>query len=220
MATRTQKIKRKSKDANHLTNKESIKTIADNCAGSTSTTLAAAGTLTSGKAVDLGDAITDNTNKKSASTTATKTEKTANGVAVDNFNLMATAAELAFPNNPTMWESLGFDVTEATTTDAVKCPAATDCSVSQGEASGTADVHHDPIPGSDHNQVLVTNGLATDRASYIDVTNPDESASKSNHTVNLGPAYLGVPLFWIIVGSNVAGDGFDSTPFGGGKKIN
>jgi hypothetical protein len=128
--------------------------------------------------------------------------------------------EIEFPDQPTVWESYGCEVTEETTHDAVKCPAATDCSVSQGEALGTADVHHDPIPGSDHNKVLVTNKAATDRASYIDVSNPDESASKSNHTINLGPDYIGVPLFWIVIGSNTAGDGFDSTPFGGGRKIN
>jgi len=220
MAARTQKIKRKDKNTNHLTNKESIKTISVNCEGSTNVTLAAAGTVTSGKADTLGNAITDNTNKKSASTTATKTEKTANGNAVDSFNILATAAELAFPNDPTMWESLGFTLTEADSHDAVKCAAATDCSVSQGEALGTADVHHDPIVGSDHNKVLVTKGAAGDRSLYIDVTNPDESASKSNHTINLTPDYLGVPLFWIVIGSNSAGDGFDSTPFGGGKKIN
>jgi hypothetical protein len=220
MSAKKQKIKRKSKNTNHLTNKQSIKTIADNAAGSTNTAVAASGTTSSGKAVTLGNAITDANNKRIAAKTATSTELTANGNAVDGYNDMVTVIEQQFPDQPTVWKSFGCEVTDANTQDATKCSAATNCSVSQGEALGTADVHHDPIPGSDHNKVLVTNGAATDRASYIDVSNPDESASKSNHTINLAAAYLGVPLFWIVIGSNTAGDGFDSTPFGGGRKIN
>jgi hypothetical protein len=54
MANRTQKIKRKNKNTNHLTNKESIKTIADNAAGSSNAVVAAAGGVTSGVAVTLG----------------------------------------------------------------------------------------------------------------------------------------------------------------------
>jgi|SRR5665213_1960198 len=218
--SKKQKIKRKIKNSNHLENKESIKTIADNCALNANPAVSAAGTTTSGKAVALGTAITDTNNKRVAAKTATTTENTANGKAVDGFNDMATVVEQQNPNNPAAWQALGFDVTDADTHDSTKCPAAEHCSVTQGEALGTADVHHDPIPGSDHNKVLVTKGAAIDRESYIDVSNPDESASKSNHTVNLPADYLGVPLFWIIVGSNTAGDGFDSVAFGGGRKIN
>lgn len=220
MAHRPPKIKRKSKDTNHLANKESIKTIADNATGDTNLTVSAAGTVTSGKAVTLGTKITVTNNARIAAKSATSGEKTANSNAVDSYNGLVTVIEMEYPDNPDKWLELGCEVTDADTHDAVKYPPAEHCSVTQGEALGTADVHHDPIPGSDHNKVLVTNGSATDRSKYIDVTNPDESASKSNHTVNLTAEYIGVPLFWIVVGSNTAGDGYDSVAFGGGRKIN
>jgi len=220
MSDRKQKIKRKSKKTNHLTNKESIKTIADNAVLSTNTVISAAGGTASGKAVTLGNAITDANNKRSASVSATGAETDADDAAVDAYNDMATIIEQQLPDNPNAWKAFGCEVTDAATTDASKCPAGENCSVSQGDALGTADVHHDPIPGATTNKVLVTKGAATDRTSYIDVTNTDASSSKSNTTITLPSDYIGVPLNWIVIGHNTAGDGFDSTPFGGGRKIN
>jgi hypothetical protein len=115
---------------------------------------------------------------------------------------------------------MGFETTVEIVSDPVVPGMVENPSVSQGDVLGTADVHHDPFVDADDYQIWVTKGVVSDRSSYIDVTNYDESTSKSSTTVTLPSDYLGVALNWIIVARNSAGSGPDSTPFGGGRKIN
>ena len=202
------------------TNKTKTATIGGRLTLSGNAVIAATGSGVSGGSTTLDGSITTNANAKIDSITATKNLGTSNKGAVKLANDAAVIVEQQLPNNPDAWIALGYEVTMELVPDTVLPGMAENCSVSQGDADGTADVHHDPVEGADDYQVWVTNGAPGIRAGYIDVTNYEDSTGKSSSTVTLSAAYLGVPLNWIIVARNSKGSGNDSVPFGGGKKIN
>ncbi len=216
MASRKQKIKRKDKHGVPEKNRDSIKEIGQNCESSTIATVATAGTTAAAKAVNLGSAITDKNNKQSAAKAAVKRVATDNGVAVDNFNSLATIVEQQIPDNPTAWVEFGFEVTTDESHDAVNPPQVVHGSMSQGDNGGDVDLHWDALKIENVDFfVLVTKGSPTDRNSYIDVTNLEGSTTASSTTITLPTAYLNVPLFFIVFAHNTAGKGTESTPFGG-----
>jgi hypothetical protein len=216
----TPHVKKLSPKDSPATNKTKTATIGTRLSGSGNSTVAATGAGVTTSSGNLDGAITANTNAKIDSKTATSTLKTKNQAAVDKANAAGIILEQQFPGDPDTWVTYGYEYTLEESADTVVPGMVENPSVSQGDVLGTADVHHDPLEGADDYQVWVTKGLVGDIGSYIDVTNYEESTSKSSTTVTLPPDYLGVPLNWIIVARNSAGSGPDSTPFGGGRKIN
>jgi len=167
----------------------------------------------------LDGAINSNNAKKIAAKGGTTTLKNSVKAAVDLANAAGIIVEQQLPGDTDAWTALGYEFTMEDVPDTVKPGAALHGSATQGDVLGTSDVHHDPVDGADDYRVYVTKGAVGVRAGYIDVTNYEESTSASSSTVTLPADYLDVPLNFIIVAHNTAGDGPDSTPFGGGRKI-
>jgi hypothetical protein len=200
--------------------KDQTFTIGEKLSLSGNTTVAATGAGVSTGSTNVGNAVNGNNSAKIAAKSSTTTLKNTKKSACDVANAAGVVLMQQFPNDPDLWITYGFEVTEEMVADIVKPGQAIHCSASQGDDLGTADIHHDPVPDADDYQVWVTNGVVGVRSGYIDVTNYEESTSKSSTTVTLPAGYIGVPLNFIIVARNSAGSGIDSVPFGGGRKIN
>ncbi len=216
---KVQHIKKLKVSDNATANKAKTHTIGANLSLSANTTVAAQGAIVTGGSNALDVAITADTDAKLASKTATNTKNSKNKLSVEKANAAGIILEQQFPNNPDLYVATGYDVTEEIVPDTVVPGIVLHGSATQGDELGTADVHHDPEANADDYRIYVTKGPVGDRAQYIDVTNTDESTSKSSTTVTLPTDYLNVPLNFIIVAHNTAGDGPDSTPFGGGRRI-
>lgn len=181
--------------------------------------IAATGAGVSSGSTDIHNKILLNTTAKTASKSATESMNSANKDACKVTNAAAVIVMQLMPGDPAGWRAIGFETTLEMVSDTVIPGQVIHCSVSQGDTLGTADIHHDPLANADDYRVYASKGLVTDRTTYIDVTNYEESTSKSSTTITLPSDYLNVPLNFIIVAHNTAGDGPDSTPFGGGRRI-
>ncbi len=188
-------------------------------AGSPNPAIVATAVGVSGASTQVHGAIAQATSTKNAAKSATSNLHSKTNTACEKANAAGIIVMQQMPNDPDGWVVLGFDVTDADVAATVVPGAVLHGSVSQGDTLGTADIHHDPLATADDYRVYATIGAPGDRTKYIDVTNTSESTSKSNTTVTLPADYLNVPLNFILVAHNTAGDGPDSVPFGGGRKI-
>jgi len=187
----------------------------ENAAASANPEVSAKGTTANNKAEDLQNAILDKRDKQNAAKAATKTVLKETRLAAKAYNNLATICEMELPDDVNEWIRMGFDITQTVVLDAKKPGKVLHGSVSQGDFSATADIHHDPVEGARDYSIRVTKGSPADDATYIMITKPRALFTKSNATVKLPDDYLNVPLWWKVTAHNSAGAGPESDPFGG-----
>jgi hypothetical protein len=220
MGNRVAHIKKMNPRNKPNVNEEKADLIAAGLAGSGDTRQIAQGLVVAGASTDCHSAVTDRNTKRTAAKNATKNVVNKNKAICDSVNAAGVIVEQEHPNDPDYWRGEGFDVTMEEVPETTEAGQPTNGSVTQGDHLGDADVHWDQADNVDNCRVLCSKGPVADRSQYIDVTNHDDSTSKSSMTVTLPADYCNVPVNFIVVPSNSLGDGVESVPFGGGRRIN
>jgi len=217
MSTRAAKIKRLNDQDSPDDVQSLTKTVGANTSGSTNAIIAAKGALASTAAENLDTAIEDNTNKRNAAVASTGVMHRNTELTATAYNNLAGVMEIENPNDPDNWRAKGFILTQTDVTELPVPGQVTNGSVTNGDFSGTADLHHEPVPTAKNYTHRVTKDNPTDDSKYIAVTSPKVQYTKSSATIDVPSDYLNVPLFWKTTAHNTAGAGPESAPYGGGR---
>ena len=160
------------------------------------------------------DAVIKNASKTSTTNVHTKVK-----AACDKANAAGIIVMQQMPNDPEGWRAIGFETTEGLVADTVQATQPLHCSATQADELGWVDLHNDPVENADGYRDYVTKGPVADRDQYIDVTDHEGSTSSSTRKAHLPADYLNVPLNFITIPFNVLGEGIESVPYGGGRRI-
>ena len=219
MSNKVPHIKKFNPRTNPETNRTKANLVAAGLAASGNADQVAQGLIVAGAATAVATARSDNATKKLAAKNSTTVLKNKNKDLCTKANAAAVIVEQLHPNDPDYWRGEGWEPTMEVIPATSEATQPIHCSVTQGDSLGEADIHCDSVENADEYRVLVSKGAVADRDSYIDVTNHHESTSSSKMTVILPSDYCNVPINFIIVPSNSLGDGIESVPFGGGRRI-
>ena len=217
MADKVVKIKRLNSQDSPADVENITETVGDNTSGNPNPAISAKGVAAANAAAKLHDSRKDSTNKRNAAVAATGTMHDRNDDAVTAYNNLAATVELEDPNNPDAWTEQGFPTTKSVVVDLPLPGQVMNCSVSNSDFLGQADIHHDPVTGAKDYTHRVTKGDPKDDATYIAITSPKSQYSKSSSIVDVPADYLNVPLFWKTTAHNTAGAGPESASYGGGR---
>ena len=210
-------IKKLNKQNGASANKDTCNTVSGNLNDDGNADVAAQGALLESAGGNLGTAITNSDNLHNEAEAATGVMKTKHSTAAEVYNAAAVVVEQKYPNNPDKWKELGFEVTVEHVSDGTVPEKVVHGSMTQGDELKTCDIHFDATPGAENYTLRMTKGNPADDSSYIQVTSPRVSYTKSSITINIPDDYLNFTLWFKATANNATGKGPESDPFGGRK---
>ena len=202
---------------NAETNRTQIDMVASKLTQDSNLTVKAQGEILAGITVTLDASILSHVSTAAAAETATQVLVEDNKKACVAYNTSAQKVEEAYPNNPTKYKSLGYEVSSAMAHDQTIADKVVNGSISQGKFPKECVVRFDVSLRADNYTLEMTIADPSDSTKYILVTNPKMIFTTAKISFFVPDEYLGKNLWVKVTAHNSAGTSPASDAFGGIK---